>query len=141
MASSLTWQVADEIVDLIDGGSDGVPPATPKVRDQVRQALTEALENRGCTIIETPAKLSADDPTAAACPHCRTVNPKRGVTYAVVEIPTMGQIVLATVFCGECHVMLATQILEMQMAALAAQKAGFAPQGPGGLWTPPRPGN
>jgi hypothetical protein len=141
MASSPVQQVSDELFELIEAYRTSLPSPPPIIREFIRAALAEALENRSCTIIQIPAKLAASDPTAAACPHCHTSNPKRGVTYAVVEIPTMGQIVLATVFCGECHVMLATQILEMQTAALAAQKAGFAPQSPGGLWTPPRRGN
>lgn len=81
------------------------------------------------------------DPMAYRCPSCGAIKPPMGVAYTQAEVPGMGELIYATIFCGKCRVILTTQILEMHSAALAAQKSGFAPPNPSRLWTPGGRGN
>lgn len=98
------------------------------------QAAIEGPKTNGAEAVEA-------DPLAYLCPSCRAVKPRMAVTYTQAEVPGMGELIYATIFCGECRVILTTQILEMQSAALAAQKAGFPPPNKSGLWTPGGRGN
>lgn len=142
MAASLAWQVADELFELLRN-PDGFGVCDS--RGEMRRTLEEALENRACEVIAAPHKVAAGevekDQAAHACPSCHTVNPKIGVSGLIAQIPGMGEVVLSRTFCGECRVLFGVQVLELQTAGLAAQKAGMAPPSLGGLWTPGRPRN
>jgi hypothetical protein len=106
----------------------------------IARELAACLEEHGYSIVELKASA---DPTEHACPHCHTVNPRQGFRSVVAEVPGMGKIVIATIYCGECRLILGTQILEMQTMAIKAQEAGLDPSGAmskGGLHIPGRGG-
>ena len=133
-------RAAAELFDALD---------YPGSVEEFVQAVRKALDRSNCQIIPVPgvpgapnrAEALEADPMAYCCPECGAVKPPLGVSYTQAEVPGMGELIYATLFCGKCRVILNTQILELQSATLAAQKAGFAPPNPSKLWTPGGRGN